>query len=146
MRFPRQEYIRVGTHFLFQGIFLTQECNSYLQHCRWILYCWATREAHGGKKLKKESAFFKYLHTWSVFTCSLMVVEYSIEQHFNFYRGIMWLICSECGHMVDCDSLGMNSLLPLLLEGLLKDNPWLCFLNSHSSIDSAHFLKSQRVS
>ena len=36
-------------HSLFQGIFLTQGPNPsllYLLHCKWILYCWATREAH----------------------------------------------------------------------------------------------------
>ena len=35
----------VGCHFFLQGIFLTQESNPCLLHCRWILYCWATREA-----------------------------------------------------------------------------------------------------
>ena len=28
----------VGSHFLLQGIFLTQGSNPGLQHCRWILY------------------------------------------------------------------------------------------------------------
>ena len=36
----------VGYHFLLQGIFLTQELNSFLPHCRWILYHWATWETH----------------------------------------------------------------------------------------------------
>ena len=35
----------VGCHFLLQGIFPTQGSNPRLLHCRWILYCWATREA-----------------------------------------------------------------------------------------------------
>ena len=44
MGFPRQQYWSV---LLFsQGIFLTQGPNPGLQHCRQILYCWATREAH----------------------------------------------------------------------------------------------------
>ena len=30
----------VGSHFLLQGIFLTQGLNPGLLHCRWILYCW----------------------------------------------------------------------------------------------------------
>ena len=30
---------RVGSHFLLQGIFLTQESNPGLLHCRQILYC-----------------------------------------------------------------------------------------------------------
>ena len=37
----------VGCHAHLQGIFLTQESNLHLLHllhCRWILYCWATRE------------------------------------------------------------------------------------------------------
>ena len=29
----------VGCHFLLQGIFLTQDSNTCLLYCRWILYC-----------------------------------------------------------------------------------------------------------
>ena len=39
----------VGWNFLLQGLFLTQGSKSRwlcLLHCRWILYCWAIREAH----------------------------------------------------------------------------------------------------
>ena len=36
----------VDSHFLLQGIFLTQGLNLGLLHCRWILYFWATREVH----------------------------------------------------------------------------------------------------
>ena len=36
----------VGCHFFLRGIFPTQKLNSSLLHCRWILYCWATGEAH----------------------------------------------------------------------------------------------------
>ena len=36
----------VGSRSLLQGIFPTQEWNPRLLHCRQILYCWATREAH----------------------------------------------------------------------------------------------------
>lgn len=35
----------VGCHFLLQGVFPTQGSNLCLLHCRWILYCWTTREA-----------------------------------------------------------------------------------------------------
>ena len=48
--FPRQEYWN-GLWFpspgrkIFSGIFLTQESNPHLLHCRQILYHWATREA-----------------------------------------------------------------------------------------------------
>ena len=39
----------LGSHFLLQGLFLTQGSNSWLLphilHCRQILYHWATREA-----------------------------------------------------------------------------------------------------
>ena len=41
----------VGCHSLLQGIFLTQGLNLHLLgllHCRWILYCWATRESLAG--------------------------------------------------------------------------------------------------
>ena len=43
MGFPRQEY-GVGSHFLLQGIFPTQELNPCLLHCRQILYRWAIWE------------------------------------------------------------------------------------------------------
>ena len=36
----------VGWHFLLHGIFLTQGSNLCLQFCRWILYHWASWEAH----------------------------------------------------------------------------------------------------
>ena len=39
----------MGCHALFQGIFLTQGsnlCLLWLLHCRWVLYLWATGEAH----------------------------------------------------------------------------------------------------
>ena len=36
---------RMSCHSLLQGIFLTQESSLHLLYCRWILYCWATREA-----------------------------------------------------------------------------------------------------
>ena len=34
--------IRVGCHFLLQGIFPIQASNLYLLHCWWILYHWAS--------------------------------------------------------------------------------------------------------
>ena len=37
----------VGCHALLQGIFLTRGLNLHLLHCRWVLYHWVTREAHG---------------------------------------------------------------------------------------------------
>ena len=50
-----------GRHALLQGIFLTQESNPYLLHCRRILYHWATVEAHGmkGQPLNACKAPFK---------------------------------------------------------------------------------------
>ena len=39
----------VGCYTLLQGIFLTRLLN--LLCCRWILYCWATKEAPAGKTL-----------------------------------------------------------------------------------------------
>ena len=35
----------LSCHFLLQGIVPTQGLNPCLQHCRQILYCWATQEA-----------------------------------------------------------------------------------------------------
>ena len=36
----------VGCHFFLQEICLTQGSHSRLLHCRWVLYHWATGEAH----------------------------------------------------------------------------------------------------
>ena len=60
MGFSRQEYWS-GCHALLQGIFLTQESNPRLLHCRRILYHWATMEAHGmkGQPLNACKAPFK---------------------------------------------------------------------------------------
>ena len=47
MRFSRQEYWN-GSMPSFKEIFLTQGsnlCLLWLLHCRWILYCWAIKEA-----------------------------------------------------------------------------------------------------
>ena len=44
MRFSRQEYWN-GSMPSFKEIFLTQRSNLYLLHFRWILYCWAIKEA-----------------------------------------------------------------------------------------------------
>ena len=44
MRFSRQEYCS-GESFPSPGIFMTQGLNQHLLHCKWILYCWAIREA-----------------------------------------------------------------------------------------------------
>ena len=35
----------VGSHFLLQGIFLTQGSNPSLLHCRWILHCLCHQES-----------------------------------------------------------------------------------------------------
>ena len=43
----------VVCHSLLQGIFPTQGSKLHLLHCRWILYCWATREAPRSKKWLK---------------------------------------------------------------------------------------------
>ena len=60
--FPRQEYWS-GCHFLLQGIFPTQGSNPCLLHCRWLLYCWATRVAFPvfWCKKKKKASFLKPL-------------------------------------------------------------------------------------
>ena len=57
MGFTREEFWS-GLHFLLQGILLTQGLNPGLPrlwHCRWILYCWATWEAHVlvGRQIKQ---------------------------------------------------------------------------------------------
>ena len=49
--------IRVGCHFLLQGIFPSQESNLHLLHCRQIHYCWVTREA--GQSYANSSKYLK---------------------------------------------------------------------------------------
>ena len=56
----------IGCHFLFQGIFPTQGSNLRLLFGRWILYCWATREAQPETSLwdKKHLNERLYLLGW----------------------------------------------------------------------------------
>ena len=44
MGFPQQN-TGMGCLSLHQGIFLSQGSNPHLLNCRWVLYCWTTREA-----------------------------------------------------------------------------------------------------
>ena len=60
----------VGCHALLQGIFPTQGWNPGLLHlllCRWILYCWATREAclRGHPSLNGRGASIEKAERWS---------------------------------------------------------------------------------
>ena len=55
MGFSRQEYW-MGCQSLLQGTFPTQGsnlCLLYLLRCRWILYCWATRELRCWRRLSR---------------------------------------------------------------------------------------------
>ena len=50
----------VGCHVLLQGTFPTQGSNYCLLcplHCRWILYCWATRES----RIQSSQSFFLWI-------------------------------------------------------------------------------------
>ena len=51
---------RVGCHFLFQGIFLTQELNLGLLHCKWILY---QLSYEGSPKLTYKLGTFQKFYT-----------------------------------------------------------------------------------
>ena len=53
--------IRMGCHFLLQGMLLTLELNPRLLHCRWILYHWATWENFGGVSCYLNFFFFPAL-------------------------------------------------------------------------------------
>ena len=66
--FP-DKHTGVVCHFLFQGIFLTQGsnlCLLHLLHCRWILYCWVTWEAHVHIVLFQKLLLTKHLLITSV--------------------------------------------------------------------------------
>ena len=53
---------RVGCHFLFQEIFLTQGSNPHLVHYRQILYHWAPWEAHQNSTKGKNK--YASIHAW----------------------------------------------------------------------------------
>ena len=62
----------VGCHSFFQGIIPTQGSKLHLLHCRWILYCWATREAPRSKKWLKVNEPLLVNLTFSLgFVCTL---------------------------------------------------------------------------
>ena len=59
----------VGCHLLLQGIFLTQGSNLGRLHRQvWILYHWATREAHVGifQSLEKRKFWHRLQHSWNL--------------------------------------------------------------------------------
>ena len=56
-----------GSHSLLQGIFLTQEWNPGLLHCRWILYCLS----HQGSLLLLFLLCWVLVATCRIFTCSI---------------------------------------------------------------------------
>ena len=71
----------VGSLSLLQGIFLTQESNWALLHCRWILYIWATRET-----LVHNIFIVKYTCLcWSQSIISCVLKLLSIDVHSDNY-------------------------------------------------------------
>ena len=54
------EWVAMSCHVLLQGTFPTQGSNYCLLcplHCRWILYCWATRES----RIQSSQSFFLWI-------------------------------------------------------------------------------------
>ena len=49
----------MGSHFLLQGIFLTQGLNPGLPHCKQILYCLSQQ---GSLKVSQSGAYFYFLN------------------------------------------------------------------------------------
>ena len=74
----------VGCHFLLQGIFLTQGLNLHLQHCRQILYHWATRETllrlYQGLKWKKVSKLKELTRDILIWYCYFNVTKFPFEE------------------------------------------------------------------
>ena len=125
--FPRQEYWS-GCHFLLQGIFPTQGSNPCLLHCRWLLYCWATRVAFPVFWCKKKNSFFfkapcfypppyPQCSIWDEFdlpslfllalVCLLPIFKNSADVSFLLVvtssvlcalKGFVWLFKSVCGY------------------------------------------------
>ena len=81
----------VGYHFLFQGIFLTQESNPCLLQCRWILYHWATLEA-------QEFVWFvlkkQYIKVWLTYN-NLYI--FNVYKWMSLELSLLWNYhCSLC--------------------------------------------------
>ena len=58
----------LGSHSLLQRIFPTQASNLGLLHCRWILYPWATREAHIAMELSSNYQLVLHMRVCSGFS------------------------------------------------------------------------------
>ena len=71
----------VGCHFLLQGIFLTQESNPGLLHCRWILY----HLSHQGSPSIQESSII-FIHPEKHILCTFSELDW---MHSN--PTIIWL-------------------------------------------------------
>ena len=71
----------VGCHALLQGVYPTQGSNScllQLLHCRWIPYCWATREAltPEGVEYKPPALYCCSLRA----TCQILLPQITVTQ------------------------------------------------------------------
>ena len=110
MGFSRKN-TRVGSHFLLQGIFLTQELNPgllQLLHCRRILSLWATRETPFPQLVQ-----YLFIYTGQQFWSS-------IPQHTPETPTCTWSRLSDYGVAAAVPSMGSITPHPL------RVTPTLC--------------------
>ena len=109
----------MGSLSLLQWIFLTQESNQGLLHCRWILYYWAIREALSQDRMSPK------VHIWSLVGRST-----SAEMSLSFHRreeGPTALINLEEGEIQEMRNWGKDQDCVAAFVAIQSlSHVWLC--------------------
>ena len=88
----------VGWHALLQGIFLTQGSNLDLLHNKWIIYHWATREAHtsAGRQAKLTSLLQRWCRDYN--WCSILCRSWPLAAKSNLVSLLLLVPLPFCHH------------------------------------------------
>ena len=83
---------------LLQGIFLTQGSNLDLLRNKWILYCWATREAHtsAGRQAKLNSPLQRWSRDYN--WCSILCRSWPLAAESNLVTLLLSVPLPFCHH------------------------------------------------
>ena len=130
MGFPRQEYW-TELPFLSSGDLPDPESEPILLHCRWILYCWATREA----VLSTGFGLFKTMAQWLTY----IICRISLHAQCQFCpcrwpvigSKILLYVCSDLWQIIICLQFILQMLIflelykiyPFIISELLFPKP-----------------------
>ena len=98
----------MGCHFLLQEIFLTQESNPGLLHCRWILNQLSYKGSLKFRQYVLSNTLHSILQKFKPHTTFMKVCRWFLSfflsflaQTFNFWR-FFWFVCFCCSYESTC--------------------------------------------